>query len=132
MKKKAIAMVRKVHWRILGLFLLVAGTAGAHHSFEMFDRQKEVTLVGTVKEFQWTNPHCWIQLWVPNADGTPVEWGIELDSPRSLIRTGWGPKLVLVGDKITVVVHPKRDGTNAGGYHSGIAADGTQLPPKGK
>ncbi len=113
---------------VLSLF---AGTAAAHHSFEMFDRQKEVTLAGTVKEFQWTNPHCWIQLLVPRADGTEVEWGIELDSPRSLVRSGWGPRLVKAGDKITVVVHPKRDGTAAGGYHSGIAANGTALPPKG-
>ena len=107
-------------------------TAAAHHSFEMFDRLKSVTLTGTVNDFQWTNPHCWIQLMVPSADGAQVvEWGIELDSPRSLIRTGWKPRLIKAGDKITVIVHPKRDGTNAGGYVGGTAADGAALPPKG-
>lgn len=118
---------------IAGLLLLTLnGHASAHHSFEMFDRAKSVSLTGTVKEFQWTNPHCWIQLLVPGADGTPVEWGIELDSPRSLLRTGWKPRLIKAGDNITVVVHPKRDGSDAGGYVSGTAADGSALPPKGK
>jgi Family of unknown function (DUF6152) len=114
------------------LFVAWAGTAIAHHSFEMFDRAKNVSLTGTVKEFQWTNPHCWIQLMVLGADGRPVEWGIELDSPRSLIRTGWKPHLIKPGDNITVVIHPKRDGSDAGGYLSGTAADGSVLPPKGK
>jgi hypothetical protein len=124
---------RKLKRDVTALLLLVcAGAATAHHSFEMFDRARTVTLTGTVKEFQWTNPHCWIQLWVPSTDGTPVEWGIELDSPRSLIRTGWKPRLIKAGDSISVVIHPKRDGTEAGGYLSGTAADGSALPPKGK
>jgi hypothetical protein len=109
-----------------------AATSAAHHSFEMFDRAKTVSLSGSVKEFQWTNPHCWIQLWVPGVGGVPVEWGIELDSPRSLIRTGWKPGLIKAGDSITVTIHPKRDGSDAGGYVSGTAADGSTLPPKGK
>jgi hypothetical protein len=117
---------------VLLLSSVYGGNASAHHSFEMFDRTKTVALSGTVKEFQWTNPHCWIQLLVPGADGTTVEWGIELDSPRSLIRTGWKPRLVKPGDKVTVTIHPKRDGTDAGGYVSGTAADGSALPPKGK
>lgn len=118
----------------IGMMLLsvCGGNASAHHSFEMFDRTKTVALSGTVKEFQWTNPHCWIQLLVPGVDGTTVEWGIELDSPRSLIRTGWKPRLVKPGDKVTVTIHPKRDGSDAGGYVSGTAADGSALPPKGK
>lgn len=98
----------------------------------MFDHDKKVTLVGTVKEFQWTNPHCWIQLLVEDPSGSQVEWGVELDSPRSLVRTGWKPGVIKPGDKITLVVHPKTDGTMAGGYVSGIAADGSALSPKGK
>jgi hypothetical protein len=114
------------------LLSLLSGSAFAHHSFAMFDHDKNVTLVGTVKEFQWTNPHCWIQLLVADPYGNQVEWGVELDSPRSLVRTGWKPEVVKPGDKITLVIHPKTDGTNAGGYVSGIAADGSALSPKGK
>jgi hypothetical protein len=117
------------------VFLLLStfsGAAFAHHSFAMFDHDKNVTLVGTVKEFQWTNPHCWIQLLVEDPSGSQVEWGVELDSPRSLVRTGWRPEVVKPGDRITLVIHPKTDGSNAGGYVSGIAADGSALSPKGK
>jgi hypothetical protein len=114
------------------LLSLLSGSAFAHHSFAMFDHDKNVTLVGTVKEFQWTNPHCWIQLLVADPYGNQVEWGVELDSPRSLVRTGWKPEVVKPGDKITLVIHPKTDGTNAGGYVSGVAADGSALSPKGK
>jgi hypothetical protein len=117
------------------VFLLLStvnSSAFAHHSFAMFDHDKKVTLVGTVKEFQWTNPHCWIQLLVEDPNGSQVEWGVELDSPRSLVRTGWKPEVVKPGDKITLVIHPKTDGTNAGGYVSGTAADGSALSPKGK
>ena len=132
-----VNMVRMIHTRrfvaaMTALLLLGVRPATAHHSFEMFDRTKNVALTGTVKDFQWTNPHCWIQLLVPGADGKTVEWGIELDSPRSLIRTGWKPRLIKPGDTITVTVRPKRDGTDAGGYLSGTAADGSALPPKGK
>jgi hypothetical protein len=94
----------------------------AHHSFAMFDFQKDMTLAGTVKEFQFTNPHCFIQLLVPGAGGgAPVEWSIEMASPPHLVRSGWTRSTVKPGDRITVVVHPLRDGAPAGSYVS--AAD---------
>ncbi len=68
--------------------LLVALPASAHHSFAMFDNAKEQTLEGTVKEFQWTNPHAWVQLMVKDAQGTLVEWSIECASPNGLRRQG--------------------------------------------
>jgi len=95
--------------------LLAATAASAHHSAAMFDASKEVTLTGTVKEFQWMSPHCWIQLLVPdpaNANSPPVEWGIEMDNPVGLSRHGWKPRSVQPGDKVTVVAHPLRDGTH--------------------
>jgi hypothetical protein len=113
------------------LTLSLTPSARAHHSSAMFDHDKEVTLPGTVKAFEWTNPHCWIQLIVRNPDGTDVEWGIELLSPRLLVRAGWKAGDVKAGDKITVVVHPKKDGTAAGGYVSGIGADGLPLKTNG-
>src|SRR5215510_10290906 len=64
--------------------------AAAHHSGAMFDDTKSVTLVGTVKVFQWTNPHCWIQLLVPDKSGT-VEWSVELGAPFEVYRAGLRP-----------------------------------------
>ena len=108
--------------------VLTALPVAAHHSGAMFDDQKSITLVGTVRLFQWTNPHCWIQLVVPAQEGS-AEWSVEMGAPMELYRNGWRPGTLKVGDKITVVIHPMRDGSTGGLYVSAIAADGT---PYGK
>jgi len=102
----------------------------AHHSHAMFDSTKEVTLVGTVKEFDWTNPHCWIQVLVPDPNdpkAPPVEWGVEMGAPFQLLRHGWKPDSVKPGDKISVVVNPLRDGRTAGQIVSAFGADGKPI-----
>jgi hypothetical protein len=97
--------------------------AFAHHSPTMFDQQKEVTLAGTVKEFQFTNPHCFIQLLVTK-DGDVEEWSIEMGSPAHLIRTGWKPNTLKAGEKITAIINPLREGKSGGNYVSATRADG--------
>ena len=88
--------------------------AYAHHSFAAFDRNKKVVLVGVVKDFQWTNPHAWIQLEVQDAKGDKTEWGVECGSPNMMARTGWKRTTLKTGDKVTVVGNPLKDGrTNA-------------------
>jgi hypothetical protein len=86
----------------------------AHHSFAMFDYQKEVTVDGIVREFQWTNPHCWIRLIVADSSGKEVEWNIEGQSPNGLVRNGWTRDSIKTGDKAIVVVHPLKDGSPGG------------------
>jgi hypothetical protein len=96
----------------------------------MFDTTKQVTLVGTVKEFEWNNPHCWIQLLVPDpndANAAPVEWGVEMGAPIQLIRHGWKPSSLKPGDKITVVVSPLRDGRPGGEIVSAVGPDGKPI-----
>jgi len=78
----------------------------------MFDAQKSTTLEGTVKEFQWTNPHSWILLMVNNAEGQEVQWAIEMGGPAGLARQGWRPKTLTPGMKVKAVIHPLRDGGN--------------------
>src|SRR5690606_21165537 len=68
--------------------LLAAGAASAHHSFAMFDQSQRVTLKGKVTEFQWTNPHAFIQMAVADAGGAAEPWSIELNSPNNLRRQG--------------------------------------------
>jgi Family of unknown function (DUF6152) len=99
----------------------------AHHSFAMFDAEKSATLEGTVKEFQWTNPHSWILMMVNNAQGQPEQWAIELGSPSALARQGWVPKTLAPGMKIKTVIHPLKDGTNGGQYMAVILPDGSQM-----
>ncbi|MGH8240430.1 MAG: DUF6152 family protein [Steroidobacteraceae bacterium] len=98
--------------------------AAAHHSGAMFDDHKSITLNGTVRVFQWTNPHCWIQLVVPTQKGH-AEWSVEMGAPMELFRNGWRPGTLKAGDEVTVVIHPMRDGSSGGLYVSAIAADGT-------
>lgn len=92
----------------------LASPASAHHSFAMFDRSKQVTLNGRIKEFQWTNPHSWIQVMVKQPDGKEVEWSIEGASPNSLARNGWTRKSLQAGDQVELVMNPAKDGSSEG------------------
>jgi hypothetical protein len=94
----------------------LAGTpASAHHSFAMFDENKTMTLEGTVKEFQWANPHIWVQLLVKDpATGKDIEWSIEGASVTGLTRQGWSRKSVKTGDQARVVIHPLKSGELGG------------------
>lgn len=94
-------------------FLFAAHAALAHHSFSAeFDIGKPVTLVGTVKEFEWTNPHAWLHLEVTDAQGNTQEWAVEFLGVNALVRTGLSPKNVKAGDKLTVTGYGARNGTN--------------------
>jgi Family of unknown function (DUF6152) len=104
--------------------MLAASSALAHHSFAMFDQSKSVTVQGTIKDFRWTNPHVFIQLLVKAADGSEVEWSIEMTSPEHLARVGWRPGTLKPGDAVTLEIHPMRDGTAGGQYVSGSGPDG--------
>ncbi len=99
---------------LLAAALAPTTPAAAHHSGAMFEQVKTLTLRGTVKEFQWTNPHCWIQLNVPSGDGAAVEWSVEMGAPIQLYQGGWKPGTLKTGDSIEVVIHPMRDGTKGG------------------
>jgi hypothetical protein len=99
----------------------------AHHSAAMFDEQHSKALNGTVKVYQWTNPHSWIQLLVRQEGSSAVEWSVQLGSPSQLFRIGWRPDTIKPGDKISVVIHPMRDGTRGGLFVSGIGLDGKPL-----
>jgi hypothetical protein len=103
-----------------------AGPTSAHHSFAMFDSQKSMTLNGAVKEFQWTNPHTWIQLVVKDASGKDVEWAIEAGSVNALSRNGWKRVSLKPGDAAILVVHPLKDGST-GGQLVSATVNGVQI-----
>jgi hypothetical protein len=118
--------------------LLIAVPAQAHHSFAMFDQKKVLTLEGTVAQFQWTNPHAFIELDVPGARGAPVHWSIELNSPNNLKRQGWTRSALHTGDKVTIRLNPLRSGEHGGLFldvrlpngrtlDSGLPKDGTPV-----
>jgi hypothetical protein len=109
------------------LLACVAFPAAAHHSFSMFDDEKEVVLKGVVKEFQWSNPHTWIQLNVTDASGKVVEWSIEGGSPNLVGRQGWKRNTFKPGDQVEITVHPLRDGQPGGSFMRAVLADGRKL-----
>ena len=104
--------------------LLGSTCAWAHHSFAMFDRTIEVVLTGSVKEFQWGNPHSYIQL-ISDKDGQ--NWSIEGTGTNILVRQGWKPKSLSVGDKVSVHVHPLRNGAAGAELMWVQKADGSTL-----
>jgi hypothetical protein len=118
----------------------VAGAvpAAAHHSFAMFDAGRTITLTGTVKEFQWANPHTLIWLTVLDpAKPAPVTWAIELTSPGNLRRGGWNKESLKPGDRIEVTANPLKDGGPGAGFFSLKFTDSGKtlsmervLPPK--
>jgi hypothetical protein len=112
---------------VFAFLLAFAGTAFAHHSGAMFDRDKTVELNGTVVSFGWTNPHSWIEIEVPNSSGGADKWGVECNSPNNMARSGWRSTTLKPGDQVTVTVHPLRDGTKGGRFISVKLADGTVL-----
>jgi len=111
-----------------GLLLTVAAVpAMAHHSFSMFDDKREVVLKGVVKEFQWSNPHTWIQLNVTDAAGKVVEWSIEGGSPNLVGRQGWKRNTFKPGDEVEITIHPMRDGQPGGSFMRAVLPDGRKL-----
>lgn len=98
--------------------LLAAATfqAAAHHSGAMFDDKKEVTFTGTVKEFQYTNPHSWLLVDVKGTDGKVTTWGFEAEGPSTLLRAGIRKSDLAPGTEITITGHPMRDGRPAAAW----------------
>ncbi len=113
------------------LLLSAAGAASAHHSGAMFDATKEVSLEGTVKEFQYTNPHSWLIVNVPDATGKITEWSFEAEGPSTLLRAGIKKSSLMPGDKVTVKGRPLKDGRPGAGLVMVTKADGTVLNPRG-
>ena len=115
--------------RLLVLCLLASTALPvlAHHSFSMFDETRELVLKGAVKEFQWSNPHTWIQLNVTDASGKVVEWSIEGGSPNLVGRQGWKRNTFKPGDQVEVTIHPLRDGQPGGSFMRAVLPDGRKL-----
>ncbi len=101
--------------------------APAHHSFSMFDRERTIIIEGEVREFQWTNPHSWIQLVVTDETGKQTEWSLEGGSPGILSRNGWKRTSLKAGEKIKVEIYPLKDGTPGGSFIEITKADGSKL-----
>ena len=112
---------------LLAPFAAVTDAANAHHSPVMFDQTQRLTLTGTVREFQWTNPHSYIQLIVKNAAGQDEEWNVEMAAPTYLYNLGWRPGTLKAGDAVILTIAPLRKGGNGGLLLQATTADGKPI-----
>jgi hypothetical protein len=109
----------------------VATSAWGHHSFAMFDLDKEMTLEGVVKDLQWSNPHVWLEIAVPDGKGGSTQWSLEMGTTGMLTRAGWKSSTLKPNDKVKVVINPLKSGAPSGRLVSVTLPDGRVLGPGG-
>jgi len=114
---------------VMALFALSSLVAEAHHGVSQFD-EKEVTMKGVVKEFQYTNPHSWLIVDVTNKDGSVTTWGFEAEGPGVLMRNGIHKSDFAPGTKLTITAHPLKNGQPAGSWVKAVRDDGVEFNPR--
>jgi len=112
---------------VLAAAIVLAIPVLAHHSFTMFDQTKQLTITGIVTDFQWTNPHSYIEIDVPDESGAIKHWAIEMGSPSILQQSGWKFSNLKKGDKTTLVINPLKDGRPGGFLNTATLPDGRVL-----
>jgi len=115
---------------LAAVLTLMSFSSQAHHSGSMFEPEKQITLTGEVKEFQYTNPHSWLVINVTNEDGSVTAWGFEAEGPSTLLRAGIKKSDFKPGTKVTMTARPMRDGRPAGYWVKAIREeDGKEFNP---
>ena len=108
--------------------LAVSVPVFAHHGYAAYDTDRKVTLKGTVTRWIWSNPHCMIQLDVSDDSGHVVRWIAETENPSTMTRNGWTDKSIKVGEQVTVIALPVKNGNPAGRILEVVLSSGQRLP----
>jgi hypothetical protein len=116
---------------IAAAIILAAAPLIAHHGAATFDTGKEVTMQGTVTEWVWSNPHCFLKFDVQEKDGTVRQWTVETSNPPDMVNRGWTRRSFKAGDKVTVVVEPVKSGNPVGRLLTVTLPDGKVLSTRG-
>jgi len=114
---------------LIGGGAVISGTALAHHSFAMFDSSQHRLIEGVVSEWNYNNPHSWLIVQAPGADGALTTWSFEGAAIVHAARQGVNGKSYAKGEQVRVVMHPLRDGRNAGALCFVIKEDGSFTRP---
>ncbi len=115
---------------IIAAMCLAAPAVFAHHGYATYDMSKELTLKGTVTEFEWINPHAVIDFAVKDEKGAVTKWTAETDSPNILHRGGWVKTTLKPGDGVTISGNRAKDGSNDLRLKKIVKDDGTVLNPQ--
>ena len=109
------------------VMVLPTWTTMAHHSNSSYQVDEIISLTGTVKEWQWVNPHTWLIMTVEDENGNEVEWAVEGRAPGVLRRAGWSATVLEAGEQVQVYASPQKDGAPVGIIARVTKADGTIL-----
>ena len=122
-------MSKRVPAIVLAAAVLLAAPAVlvGHHGAATFDTSTEITLKGTVTEWSWFNPHCFLKFDVTGEDGTVTSWAAEAGNPTDMTHRGWSRRSFSVGDEVTVTVQPVKTGAPVGRLRAVVFADGRTL-----
>ncbi len=121
-----------VNVKSIGLLLVVLALSApvgvaAHHGAASFDTATELTLKGTVTEWQWFNPHCFLKFDAKGEDGTVKNWAVEAGNPTDMTKRGWSRTSFKPGDQVTVTLQPVKTGAPVGRIRTVVLADGREF-----
>ena len=116
---------------IIAAALIATAPLAAHHGAATFDTGKELTMQGTVTEWVWSNPHCFLKFDVTEKDGTVRHWTVETSNPPDMVNRGWTRRSFKGGDKVTVVIEPVKSGNPVGRLLTVTLPDGKVLSTRG-
>ena len=122
--------IRRARVLVTALLILSPLIVEAHHAASMFEAEKEITVTGVVKEFQYTNPHSWLLVDVTSKDGSVTTWGFEAEGPSTLMRAGIHKADFVPGTKLTITGHPMKNGQPAASWIKAVRGDGVEFNPR--
>ena len=112
---------------VLATAVFSTGSAGGHHASSMFDQRNVLYLSGTVSRFEFVNPHAWVYVLIPDANGETQVWPFEAGSVAQLTSLGWTPDSFRPGDTVEIGFRPMMDGSRGGQFMNAILADGSKV-----
>jgi hypothetical protein len=111
--------------------LVVPAPLVAHHGTASFDTSKDVTLKGTVTEWIWANPHCFLKFDAMDDTGAVRNWAVEVSNPTDMTKRGWARLSFKIGDTVTVILQPVKNGAPIGRLKTVTLPDGSTLTAMG-
>jgi len=123
--------------KVVGVFIAAVGllaasaSLAAHHGAASFDTTRELTLKGTVTEWIWANPHCFLKFDAKDETNAVRNWAVEVSNPTDMTKRGWARSSFKVGDEVTVTLQPVKNGDPIGRLRNVVLPNGQTLSNMG-